>query len=97
MDLASLKNAVKLYYMQHQQYPSNDQGLSALMQASENHPEGLISDVPIDPWGNPYAYLYPGEHGVFDIVSYGRDGAPGGEGEDADIGSWELSKSDPVP
>ena len=46
--------------------------------------------VPNDPWGHPYIYRSPGEHGAYDIISYGADGQPGGEGNDADIGSWEL-------
>lgn len=93
MDLASLKNAVELFYLQSHRYPTNDEGLEILTQTSTTSPAGLLSDVPIDPWGNTYEYRYPGQHGTFDIVCYGRDGVAGGEGEDADMGSWELNKS----
>jgi len=66
------------------------EGLAVLTERSETHPGGLLSELPTDPWGNPYEYRLPGQHGTFDIICYGRDGAPGGTGEDADIGSWEL-------
>ena len=49
----------------------------------------LKKGVPSDPWGQPYSYKRPGSHGEYDIVSFGRDGVPGGSGEDADLGSWE--------
>jgi general secretion pathway protein G len=58
--------------------------------ASENRWQGpyLRKEVPVDPWGQPYQYAQPGEHGEFDILSLGKDGKPGGEGEAADIGNW---------
>ena len=92
MDIAQLKSAVELFYLDKQRYPTNDEGFSALLEKTDSHPAGLISEAPVDPWGRPYEYAHPGEHGVFDIVSFGRDGMPGGDGEDADIGSWELNK-----
>ena len=49
----------------------------------------LPKDIPVDPWNNPYVYKYPGEHGPYDIISYGADGQPGGEGNDEDIVSWK--------
>lgn len=95
MDLASIKNAIDLYYLQHYRYPSNDDGLAVLAERSDTHPGGLISELPVDPWGNPYEYRFPGQHGTFDVICYGRDGAPGGTGEDADIGSWEVGAAAP--
>lgn len=73
-------------------YPSSEQGLQALMAApaGESRWQGpyLRKAVPADPWGNPYRYRHPGEHGEYDIFSYGADGQPGGEGTDADIANW---------
>lgn len=74
-------------------YPTTDEGLQALRQK----PGGLErwdgpylrKDLPLDPWSKPYAYRSPGEHGPFDIVSYGADGTPGGDGDNRDITSWE--------
>ncbi len=74
-------------------YPSSDEGLQALRQK----PGGLDrwdgpylrKDLPLDPWSKPYVYRSPGEHGPYDIVSYGADGTPGGDGDNRDITSWE--------
>ena len=73
-------------------YPSSQEGLQALQQSPGNAPgwEGpyLKKEVPRDPWGSPYQYRSPGEHGEYDVVSLGSDGAPGGDGEAADVTSW---------
>ena len=74
-------------------YPTSQEGLEAL----RTQPGGLErwdgpylkKDVPLDPWGKPYVYKSPGDHGPFDILSYGADGAPGGDGDNHDISSWE--------
>jgi general secretion pathway protein G len=73
-------------------YPTSQEGLQALQQSPGNAPgwEGpyLKKDVPRDPWGNPYQYRSPGEHGEYDLSSYGSDGSPGGDGEAADVTNW---------
>ena len=73
-------------------YPSTEQGLSALIAKPENEAKWagpyLKKAVPADPWGNQYVYRSPGEHGEFDLLSYGKDGKPGGVDEAADITSW---------
>jgi general secretion pathway protein G len=73
-------------------YPSSQEGLTALQQSPGNAPgwEGpyLKKDIPLDPWGSPYQYRSPGEHGEYDIVSLGSDRAAGGDGEAADVTSW---------
>ena len=76
-------------------YPSTEQGLVALVEASTLEPEprnfktgGYLSEVPLDPWGREYLYLSPGEYGEIDIYSLGADGLPGGDGQSADIGNW---------
>jgi len=96
-DIASLMQALKLYRLDNQRYPTTEQGLQALVAKPETapiplnwKPGGYIERLPKDPWGNPYQFLNPGVRGEIDVFSYGADGAPGGEGNDADIGSWNL-------
>ena len=96
-DIASLMQALKLYRLDNQRYPTTEQGLQALLVKPATTPipsnwkqGGYIERLPKDPWGNPYQYLNPGVRGEIDVFSYGADGAPGGEANDADIGSWNL-------
>jgi len=96
-DIASLMQALKLYRLDNHRYPTTEQGLQALVVAPTTAPippnwktGGYVERLPKDPWGKPYQYLNPGVHGEIDTFSYGADGAPGGEGIDADIGSWAL-------
>jgi len=96
-DIASLMQALKLYRLDNQRYPTTEQGLQALVArpttapiATNWKPGGYVERLPKDPWGGPYQYLNPGLHGEIDIFSFGADGVPGGEGNDADIGSWTL-------
>lgn len=73
-------------------YPTTQEGLNALsVNPGVEHWDGpyLKKSLPNDPWGKPYYYLFPGAHGEYDLFSYGRDGAPGGESEDKDVVSWE--------
>ena len=93
-DIASLMQALKLYRLDNQRYPATEQGLQALVTRPASAPNwkagGYVERLPKDPWGNPYQYLNPGVHGELDVFSMGADGASGGEGNDADIGSWQL-------
>ena len=96
-DIASLMQALKLYRLDNQRYPTTEQGLQALVARPASAPlapnwktGGYVERLPKDPWGNPYQYLNPGVHGELDVFSLAADGAPGGEGNDADIGSWSL-------
>lgn len=88
----ALDKAVETYRLDTGHYPKTEDGLAALdkQPAGETHWQGpyLKKAVPLDPWGNPYVYKQPGDHGDYDILSYGRDGKPGGEGEDADLTNW---------
>ncbi len=74
-------------------YPTTEQGMAALRVAPSNQPRWdgpyLPKDIPLDPWGRPYVYKSPGDHGDYDIISYGQDGQPGGEKNDMDIVSWK--------
>ncbi len=85
--------ALDQYRLDTGHYPTTEQGLAALMTKPQNEAKWdgpyLKKAVPMDPWGNPYQYKKPGDHGEYDIISLGKDGAPGGTGEDADIGNWE--------
>lgn len=94
-DIATLSQALKLYRLDNQRYPTAEQGLAALAVKPVLPPVpdtwktgGYVERLPADPWGKPYQYLNPGIHGEIDVFSYGADGVPGGEGTDADIGSW---------
>ncbi len=94
-DIATLMQALKLYRLDNQRYPTTEQGLQALIARPTNGPQaanwktgGYIDRLNKDPWGNPYQYASPGTRSDVDIFSYGADGQPGGSGNDADIGSW---------
>jgi general secretion pathway protein G len=90
--LDALEKALDQYRLDVGKYPTTEQGLGALNEkpAGEAKWAGhyLKKAVPPDPWGRPYVYKKPGEHGEYDLLSYGKDGQPGGSGEDADITSW---------
>jgi general secretion pathway protein G len=93
VQIQSLSTALELYRVDTGQYPTTSEGLKALVVAppgvtSWNGPYLTKKDVPSDPWGRPYTYLSPGEHGPFDISSLGADNQPGGTGENEDITSW---------
>lgn len=100
MDIASLETALKMYKLDSGVYPATEQGLQALVEAPESgvipkkwRKGGYIEKnrVPKDPWGNEFLYISPGVHGDFDIISFGLDGVPGGEGDDnKDINNWEI-------
>ena len=91
--ISLFETAIDTYRLEVGKFPTTEQGLQALRVC----PDGVIKwdgpylpkDVPLDPWGNPYTYKYPGEHGDYEIVSYGADGRAGGESEDTDIVSWK--------
>jgi len=93
IQIESFSSALDLYYLDNGRYPSSAEGLAALVQRSGNSPAwngpylkgGL---VPADPWGHPYLYRAPGEHGLYDLVSLGSDGQEGGAGTAADVTSW---------
>ena len=99
MTIETLQTALDLYKLDIGSYPTTSQGLEALVSKPESgagvdrwREGGYLKKgkVPKDPWGNDYIYLCPGVHGECDIVSYGGDGASGGDGENKDIRSWEL-------
>jgi general secretion pathway protein G len=93
-DIANLQQALKLYKLDNQRYPSAEQGLQALVSRPSTEPapanwRATLDKLPADPWGRPYQYLNPGLKGEVDVLSLGADGKPGGDGKNADIGSWQ--------
>ena len=97
-DIATIEGALKMYRLDNFSYPETQHGLDALVTKPNDptiknwNPEGYIERLSNDPWGNPYQYLYPGNHGTIDIYSFGSDGKPGGDEEGADIGNWDPGK-----
>ena len=93
-DINNLMQALKLYKLDNQRYPSAEQGLEALVKkpsagAVPPNWRSYLSKLPADPWGRPYQYIYPGVKGEIDVFSLGADGQAGGDGKNADIGSWQ--------
>lgn len=93
-DVNNLMNALKMYRLDNQRYPTAEQGLQALVQRPTAGPAApnwkpYIDKLPNDPWGRPYQYMNPGIKGEIDVLSLGADGQAGGEGKNADIGSWQ--------
>lgn len=94
-DIALIEQGLEMYRLDNFNYPSIEQGLAALQSPPANlsQPDryrqgGYLKRLPDDPWGKPYQFANPGTHGAIDIFSLGADGAPGGTGNDADIGNW---------
>lgn len=94
-DIQGIVTALSLYKLDNFVYPTTEQGLDALVSKPSGQPEApnwkgpYLERVAKDPWGKPYMYQQPGQHGEFDIYSYGADGKPGGDGEAADVGNWD--------
>jgi general secretion pathway protein G len=93
-DINNLMQSLKLYKLDNQRFPTGEQGLDALIHKPTAGPippnwKPYLDKLPNDPWGRPYQYLNPGVQGEIDVFSYGADGQPGGEGKDADLGSWQ--------
>jgi general secretion pathway protein G len=88
----ALEKSLDQYRLDTGHYPAMEQGLAALVTRPVNEPKWdgpyLKKSVPLDPWGRPYVYKIPGDHGEFDLLSLGKDGQPGGSGEAADIINW---------
>jgi len=95
-DIRGIENALKLYRLDNFRYPTTEQGLHALVirptdSSIRNWKGSYLDKIPTDPWGNEYLYLNPGLNRDIDIYSLGRDGLPGGNDEDEDIGNWDTT------
>lgn len=96
-DILGVQNALDLYRLDNGFYPSTDQGLDALVKKPATRPSPknwklYLKSLPKDPWGRDYLYLNPGQHGEIDIFTYGANGEPGGEGVNAEIGTWNADQ-----
>jgi len=95
-DIRTIESALQLYRMDNFRYPSTEEGVEALVTKPDDPdikwPEGgYLQRLPKDPWDRPYLYLQPGNNGIYDLYTFGRDGQQDGEGPDADIGNWNLN------
>ena len=93
-DANNLAQALKLYKLDNQRLPTSEQGLNALLVKPTTGPippnwKPYLEKLPNDPWNRPYQYLLPGIKGEFDVMSFGADGVAGGEGKNADVGTWQ--------
>ena len=93
-DVNNLVQALKLYKLDNQRFPTSEQGLDALVRKPTTGTvsptwKPYLDKLPADPWGRPYQYINPGVQGEIDVFSFGADGQPGGEGKDAEVGSWQ--------
>ena len=93
-DIQSVESALSMYRLDNFRYPSTDDGLEALVaspgEAAAPNWKQTLKKMPLDPWKRAYLYQYPGQHGEYDVFTYGADGQEGGEGINADIGNWSL-------
>jgi len=96
-DFDAVDTSLSMYRLHNFNYPTSEQGLQSLVEKTTIDPvprkfqdDGYLPRVPLDPWGRDYIYLSPGEHGKYDLYTLGRDGVPGGDGEDADLGNWQT-------
>jgi general secretion pathway protein G len=96
VQISELEQALDLFRLDNGFYPTTEQGLEALVEEPTSSPEprnyrsgGYIKKIPVDPWGSPFVYRSPGDHGEFDLFSPGPDGEEGGEGDYADITNWD--------
>lgn len=97
-DFSAIETALRMYRLDNFDYPTTEQGLRALVERPTLEPQprnwksgGYLESLPVDPWGNPYLYLSPGQNGAYDIFSLGADGVRGGEGQNSDLGNWQAN------
>lgn len=93
-EVATIKNALSIFFMENDRFPTNEEGLVILKKKTPQHPNGILTNDLKDPWNREYIYIYPGVHGTYDIASFGADGQEGGTGADADVASWDLEDAD---
>jgi general secretion pathway protein G len=91
-EIATISQALDVFYSVYGRYPTNDEGLAVLSAKTDKAPDGFLKEAPIDPWGHPYQYNCPGRINAYEVISFGADGKEGGEGTDADISSDDLKE-----
>ena len=92
MEISKICQAVDTFYSAYDRYPTNDEGIAILTQPSAKFEQGLLSKLPVDPWGRAYEYLQPGRDAPYEVISYGADGREGGEGANRDLSSRDLDR-----
>jgi len=92
MEIAKICEALDAFYAHYDRYPTAEEGIAVLAAKTTAFPDGLLSKVPNDPWGNPYEYVVPGSSGPYEVICYGGDHRQGGTGGDADISSVDLGQ-----
>lgn len=92
LEISKMVQALETFYATYDRYPTSEEGLAVLAEPSEEFPNGLLTFLPKDPWGNSYEYVSPGRTNSFDIVSYGADHREGGTAADTDLRSDEIMK-----
>lgn len=93
-EVATIKNALSLFFMEHDRFPTNEEGLSILKKSTPERRDGLLTSDLKDPWGREYIYICPGTRGAYDLLSFGADGHEGGTGANMDITSWDLDETE---
>lgn len=91
-EIAKICQAIDTFYAQYDRFPTSDEGLEILVDESPEFPEGILTNLPLDPWGHAYEYLNPGRETIYEVVSYGADGREGGEKADGDLSSAALAQ-----
>lgn len=92
-EIANMCTALEAFHSANGRYPDNEEGLAVLAQPSEKHAEPILPKIQNDPWGHPYQYNRPGREGPYEVICFGADGRPGGDGGDKDIVSWDLKET----
>lgn len=91
LEIAKIHQAAETFHLHHSRYPTSQEGIEILAEKTEDFPDGLLSKVPKDPWGNPYEYIIPGTNSPYEVLCYGADHREGGTGADKDITSADLT------
>lgn len=91
-EIATIVNALEIYYANEGRYPTANEGLEVLAEDSDSFPGGILKKLPRDPWKNPYEYLVPGNEDPFEVICLGADGREGGDGENSDLSSETLGE-----
>lgn len=92
-EIATIKNGLQLFFMEHDRFPTYEEGLAILKKKTPQHAGGILTSDLKDPWNHDYIYVYPGTHGAFDLISYGADGQQGGTGSNEDVVSWDIENT----
>jgi general secretion pathway protein G len=96
-ELATMRSAIELFFMENDRYPTTDEGLAILTKQTARHPNGMLSSDLKDPWNREYVYVYPGVNGPYELVCFGADGQEGGSGADQDISTANLQNDGTKP